>query len=424
MQVGFGRGSRRALGVLALSGAVAFSMTAVDTAPADATHRAAGHAAHWTGTWAASPTVAGDDGPAAAGFDDATVRDVVHTSVGGKAVRIRLSNTFGEQPLTIDEATVAVRDEGAGIRPGTLQQVTFGGARTFTIPVGAQVYSDPVRMRVRPLSDLAVSLYFDGPTGPVTQHPLGTSTTYIAPDGNSAHATGADAYTESAQSWFVIDGVDVRGARQAGSVVTLGNSITDGYASTPDANHRWPDLLARRLQRQHGRKPLGVLNAGISGNRVLTDAGTAGVSAQARFDRDVLAQSGVRTVVVMEGINDIGNDAGVDGGPLTARQLIAGLKNIARRAHARGLSIIGGTLTPYKGAGYFSPRGERIRQRVNHWIRTGDAFDGLVDFDKVTRDPQHPRRFLPRYDSGDHLHPSDAGYRAMAGVVRLKALYR
>lgn len=383
--------------------------------------RTAGRSARWAGSWAASPVEPGL--LAQRGFHRATVRDVVRLSIGGNRVRIRLSNAFGTGALTVAEATVGLQSEGAGVRPRSLRRVSFGGARTTTVPRGAQVVSDPVTLRVPAQSDLSVSLYFRGRTGPVTWHPLGTSTTWYAPGGNETDTAAASPYTETAESWFVLDGVDVRSRRQLGAVVTLGDSITDGYGATVDANRRYPDVLARRLLSQPSRRPLGVLNAGISGNRVLTDAGLFGVSAQARFDRDVLAQTGARTVVLLEGINDIGNDAGVDGGPVTAGQLIAGTRNVVRRADAQGLTVVGGTLLPYRGADYWTPRGERIRQRFNCWVRRSDAFDDVVDFAKVTRDPQRPLRLLPRYDLGDHLHPNDAGYAAMGRAVDLDALY-
>jgi lysophospholipase L1-like esterase len=282
------------------------------------------------------------------------------------------------------------------------------------------VLSDPVPLTVVAGQDLAVSLYVPGPTGPATRHPLAMATSYLA-SGDHAADTGADAFGATTSAWYLLDGVDVHARHGARAVVAFGDSITDGAQSTVDANRRYPDDLARRL----GGRRLSVLNEGISGNRLLTDAGGSGVSAQARFDRDVLGQTGVRDVIFLEGINDIGHNLGpVSGEPVTTQDLITGMTNIITRAHAHGLRIIGATLTPIGGSKYDSPEAETKRQAVNARIRTSDAFDGVVDFDAVTRDPADPARYLPAYDSGDHLHPGDAGYQAMADAIDLRLLYR
>lgn len=260
--------------------------------------------------------------------------------------------------------------------------------------------------------NLAVSTHVAGGTGEVTGHPDAQQDNYYS-DGNTASQESAGSYVYSIGAWFWVDGVTVQAAPRAGTVVALGDSITDGYQSTPDANHRWPDYLAQRLMAK--KVPLGVANEGISGNEVTADG--AGVSAQARFDRDVLSQPGASTVIFLEGINDIGN-----GVVTSADQLIAADEQIIARAHANGLRILGGTLTPFQGAGYYSDQKETIREAVNSWIRTSGAFDGVVDFDRAVRDPADAQAFLPAYDSGDHLHPDDAGYAAMADAVPLSAL--
>lgn len=421
----------RGLRLAAALGAVALSAASV-VLPSTVNSAEGGHgvvaatapsgSGDWVGTWSAGPVIPGDSGEAYEGFEDATVRNVVHTSVSGRKVRVRLTNLYGEAPLTIDDATVARRSDGAALLAGTVRDLTFGGKGSTTIPVGAEVVSDPVRLRVRAGADLAVSTYFDDPTGPVTQHPVATSTNYSSTDGNQAATVEGDSYDTTSESWYVLDGVDVRNPAHAGSVVAFGDSITDGNESTIDANRRWPDYLARRLD-DTNRAPLGVLNQGISGNRVLNDADTRGRSAQARFDNDVLSQTGVRTVVITEGINDIRYLEGPNGEPLTADLLTDGIHNLVRRAHAHGLTAIGGTLLPYGGSDRFTEEGERIRQQVNEWIRTSDVFDAVVDFDKVTRDPDDPTRMAPAYDSGDHLHPSDAGYEAMADAIPIRRLY-
>lgn len=369
----------------------------------------------WVGAWSAAPVTG-----TGSGFGDQTLREVVHTTMGGDQVRIRLTNAFGADGLVIGGATIGVRATGATLAAGTERPVTFGGARTVVLPAGSDVLSDPVSLAVPVGQDLAVSLYLPRSTGAATRHPLAMATSYLATGDHAADADGG-AFTSKASSWYLIGGLDVRATPGTRAVVTFGDSITDGAQSTVDANRRYPDDLARRL---HGRG-LSVLNEGISGNRVLTDAGGSGVSAQARFDRDVLGQTGVRDVLFLEGINDIGHNAGpVSGEPVTAGDLIAGMTNLIARAHAHGLRITGCTLTPIGGSKYDTPEAEQKRQAVNAWIRTSRAFDGVVDFDAVTRDPADPTRYLPAYDSGDHLHPGDAGYQAMADAIDLRLLYR
>jgi lysophospholipase L1-like esterase len=298
----------------------------------------------------------------------------------------------------------------------------FSGRPAFRIPPGAVAVSDPVDLNVPPLSDLAIDLFLPGEVGSglLTMHGGSNQTIYVSAMGNHAGEPSFDGATPN-RSWYLLSRVEVTAPQAAGAVVTFGDSITDGTRSTLDTNSRWPDELARRLVAQRGRRPMAVLNEGIAGNQVVGDGSpAAGVNALARFERDVLAQTGVTHVVVMEAINDIGL-AGKNPTP-SAEDLIAAHQQLIARAHERGLKIFGATLTPFEGAAYFSAEGEAKRQAVNDWIRTSGAYDGVVDFDKVIRDPAAPTKFMPQYDSGDHLHPNDAGYKAMGDAVDLALL--
>jgi len=370
----------------------------------------------WVGTWATSPMVA--EGFNLRLLTGVTLREIAHISVGGPQVRLRFTNEFGLDPLTVSDAHVALSAGGGAIQPGTDHAVTFGGESSVNIPPGAAMFSDPVPLQVAPLSDVAVSFYL-----PVqimraeTFHAFADQDNFIA-NGDSASAPQLTEPT-TVQSWYFFDGIDVPAASGSFAIVTLGDSITDGAHSTHNANLRWPDLLAARLQNDPKLKDIGVLNEGIGGNRVLNEG--AGPSALSRLDRDALAQSGVRYVIVLESINDIGRLAHVmvPWDDVTAQQLERGLKQIADAAHEHGIKAIGATLTPYGGAGYSSDRGEQVREAVNNWIRTSGTFDGVVDFDKSTQDPQNPTHFNPADDSGDHLHPGDDGYKAMANSIDL-----
>jgi lysophospholipase L1-like esterase len=375
---------------------------------------------HWTGAWGTAPA-----GPAPEAslqtFSDQTVRLIVHTSIGGNRVRIRLSNEFGATPLTIGAARIGLRAGGSDVAAGTDRALTFGGRAFVTIPPGAPAVSDPVELNVPPLSDLAVSLYLPGTVQATTVHQLALQTNYVSLPGNFTAAATLPVQ-RTIQVWPFLTAVDVDSSGPA--IVTLGDSITDGTRSTPDTNNRWPDWLARRLQTERDQvrglnARLGVVNRGISGNRLLSNSPNilAGRSAQERFDRDVLATSSVRYLVVLIGINDIGNSSATN--PVSAEDLIAGYRQLIARAHAKGISVIGATLTPFEGASYYSPEKETVRQAVNNWIRNNDEFDAVIDFDRATRDPLRPTRFLPAYDSGDHLHPNDLGYQAMGNAVPL-----
>ena len=350
-----------------------------------------------------------------------TLRQIVHTSIGGSRVRVVLSNAFGTAPIQVGGASVALRAQDSSIQPASSKTLLFDGAPTAMILAGATLVSDPVDLTLAPLSDVAIDLFVPGELGvspsPVTTHNGASQTNYVSDTGNHVgEATMTAALRPGA--WFLVARVEVASPANTLAVVTFGDSITDGARSTPDLNNRWPDVLARRLAARKGTG-VAVLNAGISGNRVLGDG--AGINALARFDKDVLMQTGVTHVMVMEGINDIGL---ARGNPTpSAADLIAGHKQLIERAHARGLKIYGATLTPYEGAAYYSPEGEAKRQALNEWIRSSGAYDGVIDFDKATRDPAAPSKFLPAYDSGDHLHPGDAGYTAMGNAVDL-ALFK
>jgi lysophospholipase L1-like esterase len=376
---------------------------------------------HWVGTWAASPMAAKNPTAkfGAEGTDGTTLREIVHISLGGPSVRAILTNEFGLDPLTIGAAQIALSTEASAITPASTLPLTFNGKPSITIPPGALVVSDPVALKVAPGSNLAVSLFLpDQPVNQLTFHPFADQTNYLVP-GNLIASASLDS-PQTFFTWDFLKGIDVAADEKAASIVTFGDSITDGAHSTRDANARWPDVLARRLQADKKTANLGVLNEGIGGNRVLHD--TTGPSALARFDRDVLAQSGVKYLVIMESINDIGHatDPAKPYDVVTADDLIAGLTQLAVRAHTHGIKVYGATLTPFVGAKYQSPAGEEMRQAVNQWIRTTNQLDGVIDFDKVTTDPTHPGMFLSVDDSGDHLHPGDAGYKAMGESIDLK----
>ena len=360
-------------------------------------------------------------------FTNQTLRQIVHTSIGGAKVRVLISNAYGTAPVTIGAAHIALRDKEGSIRGASGGALAFSGRPTMTIPAGAIAYSDPVNLTVPAMADLAIDLYLPGNTSGAamfTMHNGAFQTNYISETGNHVgKATLPNA--AKVQNWFLLSRVEVAAPDAAGAIVAFGDSITDGTRSTPDTNSRWPDHLARRLLGQ-GLK-LGVLNAAIAGNRILSEpdvppgidvrAVAQGVNALARFERHALSQPGITHIVVLEGINDIGT-ARQNPTP-TAEDLIAGHTQLIEQAHTRGLKIFGATLTPFYGAAYYTEVGETKRQALNEWIRTGKAYDAVIDFDRVTRDPENPKMFLPLYDSCDHLHPNDAGYRAMADAIDL-----
>lgn len=406
------------LGALIVTGAGARD-TAGDTAPARNTH--------WIATWGSSQMIAeGDNALPADRAGAITLRQVVRVSAGGERVRTRLSNAFGTRPLAIGGAHLA-----RSVAPGTPRieggaRLTFSGQSDAVIPAGAEIYSDPVAFRVAAGADLAVSLYLPEAASPQTGHPGSRATSFTLAGNAVADATLAGATPTT--HWYALADVEVAGAPAAGTIAAIGDSITDGYGVKPERNTRWTDVLAQRLRARPATQAIGVVNAGIGGNRVLLDG--LGPNLLARFDRDVVARSGVRWVIVLEGINDLGvltREA-----PATPAQhaalvaeLKAGFTQMAARAHAHGIKVIGGTVMPFGGNTYYHPdaANEADRQAINAFIRTAGVFDAVIDFDRSMRDQAHPDRLSPRYDSGDHLHPSEAGYRAMGEAIPL-ALFR
>ena len=354
-------------------------------------------------------------------FTNQTLRQIVRTSIGGSKVRVVLSNAYGTAPVTIGGAHIALRDKQGAIQTASGGPLTFSGKPTMTIPANAVIYSDPVTLTVPPMSDLAIDLYLPGTTNTpatLTMHGAALQTSYISETGNYAGKTTMPE-VGTTRSWFLLSRVDVVAPDAAGAIVAFGDSITDGSGSTPGAS-------GDRCTGRGGIK-MGVLNAGIGGNRVLNEAAVpagvdsravgAGINALARFERHVLSLPGATHVIVLEGINDIGN-ARQNPTP-SAQDLIAAHKQLIEQAHARGLKAIGATLTPFWGAAYYTEAGEAKRQALNEWIRTSKAYDGVIDFDKATRDPADPKKLLEKYDSCDYLHPSDAGYKAMGDAIDL-----
>jgi len=377
----------------------------------------------WVGTWTASPQP--PRGVMPASFSNQTVRQIVRVSIGGSKVRIRLSNEFGAKPVVVGAASIASAGKGLEIVTGGLKPLTFGGAKKVTLLPGAPALSDPVELNVAPLSDLVINLYLPAATELATVHQVGLQTAHVSTPGDFTASTEfpvADRFTHR----FFLTGVLVEPSAPARAIVTFGDSITDGTNSTVDANGRWPDVLARRLK--DAGAAIAVLNQGISGNRVLSDG--AGVSGLARFERDVLSQPAVSHVVILLGINDIGWPGTAiepNGIIRTADDIVAGYKQMIERARLRSIKVIGATLTPFENAlagrpnqGYFTLDKEVRRLAVNHWIRTSGAFDTIIDFDRMVADPNNSAAIAASYDSGDHLHPNDAGYRAMGEAVELK----
>lgn len=371
----------------------------------------------WVATWGAAMMATGSGH--APDFTGQTLRQIVHVSTGGEQARVWFSNRFGTEPLLIGSVHIALRTNADAVDATSDHALTFSRNASVTIPPGATIVSDPIAVHIPPFANLAISCYFPDRTMGKTQHGLANQTSYRA----SGNQTAAANLTDSAkpmESWYFLTGVDVATPGES-AVVTLGDSITDGAQSTPNTNHRWPDDLAARLAEDANTKAagvVGVVNVGISGNRVLRDG--TGPNALSRFNRDVLARSGARDVIVLESINDIARyaDHHQPYGNLEQR-LETAFAEMAMQAHQHGIRIFGATLTPFQGCDCFTPEGEAVRDGLNHWIRTSPVLDGYVDFDKATRDPQHPLQYLPQYDSGDHVHPSDAGYQVMANAIDL-----
>ncbi|MGB8946155.1 MAG: SGNH/GDSL hydrolase family protein [Streptomyces sp.] len=375
----------------------------------------------WVGSWAASPAAA-EPNTHRNGFAGRSIRNVVHTSVGGDATRITLSNLYGQQPLSITHASIAVAagSNNPAATPDTLRRLNFNGNTSVVIPAGQQVMSDAVRLRVPHDTDLLVTTYSPTPSGPVTFHPHARQVSYVAQGDRTEDLNGA-AYTQQSTSWRYLSAVDVLSNESNGTVVVFGDSLTDGISSTMGANARWTDGLATRLRTESGAPRYGVVNEGISGNRILSDGnGTPAdnPSGLTRFDRDVLDRSGVKAVVIALGVNDILRNPHQN----NPDRIVEGLRELTRQAHTRGLRVVGATLMPFGGHRGYEPSLENVRQAVNEQIRDGKVFDEFVDFDRALRDPYDPRKLRGAYDSGDHLHPSDLGYRKMAETFNVTNL--
>jgi lysophospholipase L1-like esterase len=347
---------------------------------------------------------------------------IPRVSIGGSTVRVRLSNACGVRPLAIGAACIGLRSSGPAVVPGSSRRLTFGGETGTTIAAGALVVSDPVELAVAPLADLAVSVHLPGelPASFGITGRYARQTHYISPPGDFAAAETMPV-GRLTDDWYFLSGIDVVASPETGAIVAVGDSLTDANISTHDGHHSWPSQLARRLLARPRGRPMAVMNQGLGGNRILHDI--RGDSGLRRFDRDVLAQPGVTHAIVMLGTNDLRNRPGKPEEEVTAPPMIAGLKQLAVRGRAGGITVIGATLTPFENEtflpGAWNPRREAVRQAVNEWLRGADVFDAIVDFDRAVRDPDHPTRMLPVYDCGDHLHPSDLGYRAMGDAIDL-----
>ena len=421
-------------GALVLAGALA---AGVAHAAGPAARPPTAHPARttWVGSWGSVPTTVPPAGTTM--FSNQTIRQTVHLSIGGSALQVRFSNEFGTAPLVIGEAHVGLAagsQPSRSVAPGSDRRLSFAGHVSATVPAGAPLLSDPVRLAVRPGADLVVSLYLPRPTRATTTHAFAFQDNVVA----AGNVTGSRTVTPTATfgQWWFLSGVSVAAPARDGAVVALGDSITDGANTTPNTNSRWPDVLARRLQATPGLRGLGVLNEGISGNRLLHDpnplpgsgadafAAQFGESALRRFDRDVSSQPGGRYVIVLLGVNDLGHPGTIapESERVTPADLIAGYQQVIDRAHQQGMLVFGGTITPFANDtfGFDTPANRAARLVVNRWIRTSGAYDGVVDFDAALRDPADPERIRPEFDSGDHLHPNDAGAAALANAVPLR----
>ncbi len=390
---------------------------------------------HWVGTWSAPMASANRGSKLLEVFSPSgnqTIREIVHTTVEGSAVRIRLANTFGSQPLLFEAVYIGKQGDGAQVANGSNNAVTFGGSKSISVPTGAVAISDSVPLAVAREQNLAISLYMGSGLNSMSVHGSAFTTNYLA-GGNAAASESGDAFKTKLTSWFFLSGVDVMASSSVkGAVVALGDSITDGSGTKTDENKRWTDVLARRFLSGSAENVMSVLNEGYGGNNVITSTPCFGENAVARVDRDVIAQTGVRDVILLEGINDISQPDFAKTGKVridllsclsqrdvTAEQIIAGYKQIITQTHAKGLKIFGATLTPYKGFVGWTQAGESKREAVNQWIESSGTYDGVIDFAKAVADPNDPQRFASQYDSGDHLHPSTAGHEAMAKAVDL-----
>jgi lysophospholipase L1-like esterase len=385
---------------------------------------------NWVGSWAASQQLPEpQNSMPPEDLNDATLRQIVHLSVGGATLRVHLSNAFGFLPLHLTSVHIAkpLSSAAASIDPATDKALTFSGREDVIIPAGAEYISDPVSYPAAALSDLAVSMHFDLPSAEQSGHPGSRATSYLVH--GDAVSVAELAGARKFDHWYQLAAIDVAVGPDAGAIVALGDSITDGHGATTNGNDRWTDVLAQRLQANTGTRNIGVLNQGIGGNHLLTDR--LGPNVLARFDRDVLAQTGVRWVIVLEGVNDIGGLTRLSDPPPAeheafVRRILASYEQIIARAHAAHIQVIGATIMPYTDSGYYHPpvSNEADRQAINAWIRAAGHFDAVIDFDRVMADPKRPDHLNPAYDSGDHLHPSAAGYRVMGEAIPLSLFAR
>jgi lysophospholipase L1-like esterase len=414
---------------LQVNASIALSLALTVLAP-HAISQANSSASTWVATWGSSQQLPEPQNALApADLTDATLRQIVHLSAGGSALRVHLSNAFGTEPLHITSAHIAkpLAPDTSAIDPSTDRALTFSGAPDVIIPAGAEFVSDPIALAVPALSDLAISIHIDAPPARETSHPGSRSTSWYV----HGDTVSAPTFTNPSKvdHWFQLSEVDVQTTPGAATIVTLGDSITDGHAATTNADNRWPDILAAHLQHTPGMQTIGVSNQGIGGNHLLTDG--LGPNALARFDRDVLAPAGVHWVIVLEGVNDLGGltreaEVSPEKHAALVQRILAAYQQIITRAHAHQLRVYGATITPYTGSDYYhpGPLSEADRQTINTWIRTPNHFDAVIDFDAIVRDPAHPDRLLPAYDCGDHLHPSPAGYKAMGDSIPLTLFTR
>ncbi|MCQ6267847.1 SGNH/GDSL hydrolase family protein [Fictibacillus sp. WQ 8-8] len=389
----------------------------VSSAPANAEHHNAQK--NWVASWGTSQQMSRESGVSHDGFKNQTIRMIVNPNQGGKDVRLRFSNLYGVKPLVLDKVVLAHSATGAETVPKTGRMVTFKGKKRTVIPVGREISSDSVDFEVKENQDLTVSVYTHSATGPTTWHPLSKRTTYVSEQGDHTSENQSTSFTKGFKNWFWMEGIDVAAKdKKTRVIITLGDSITDSYGFTSNPNRSWGDYFDQRLKEKYKHRSISVINSGISGNRILRDSPIFGEKALDRLNHDVLEQPGVTDMILLEGINDIGQEPH----EFDSSKIIAGMQQIIDKAHAKGIKVYGGTLTPFRGttiANYFTEEGEKTREEVNQWIRTSGAFDEVIDFERMIQDPADPQRLLPAFDSGDHLHPSDAGFQAMAYGVNL-----
>jgi lysophospholipase L1-like esterase len=370
----------------------------------------------WVGTWTTAPQlVEPRNNPPEPGLSNNTIRQVARVSLGGDSLRVKFSNEFSASPVIMNAVHIAVSVDSSKIDPGTDLEFTFGGESEVTIEPGSTVTSDPFRFTVKPRTNVAITIYFGDVPQDVTGHPGSRTTSYILP-GNEVSAVDFPGAVTT-DHWYIINTIDVVASESAAAVVVLGNSITDGRGSGTNKQNRWPDVLANRLQENPDSRHVAVLNAGIGGNCVLRDC--LGPAALSRFERDVVGATGVRWLIILEGINDIGGSRGTEGAAKVATDLIAAYGQMIDSAHANGILVYGATLMPFGGSFYDSPDHEAAWQKVNEWIRTSGRFDAVIDLDAATRDPENPLQLLPAGDTGDHLHPNETGHQMMGEAVDL-----